>query len=58
MKECQCGFLIEQLKAYHFTHTDPADVDLSAALHQYAKEKLTVAERLDRLRVEHGLSIK
>lgn len=36
---------------------DPADPILKDALHQYAKERLTVKERLERLRVEFKLVI-
>jgi hypothetical protein len=38
--------------------SDPSDEELSEALRQYAKEKLTVNEKLDRLRVEFKLVIK
>ena len=37
---------------------DPDDETLKAALHQYAKEKLTTAQRLARLEVEHNFIIK
>ncbi|KAF8156745.1 hypothetical protein B0H34DRAFT_770234 [Crassisporium funariophilum] len=36
----------------------PPDAELREALHQYAKEKLTVHERLDWVRVEHNLIIR
>ena len=39
-------------------HIDPPDEILSASLHQYAKERLTTAQRLERLGAEHGLNIK
>ena len=39
-------------------HLDPPDDILSASLHQYAKERLTNAQRLERLIAEHGLNIK
>ncbi|KAG6907095.1 hypothetical protein DXG01_010544 [Tephrocybe rancida] len=37
---------------------DPPDDVLKESLHQYAREKLTVQERINRLHVEHGLDIK
>ncbi|KAF5325449.1 hypothetical protein D9619_009977 [Psilocybe cf. subviscida] len=36
----------------------PGDDTLKASLLQYAKERLTVAQRLERLRAEHNLDIK
>jgi hypothetical protein len=37
---------------------DPPDEELSKELHQYAKERLTVPQRLQRLKLEHGLAIQ
>ena len=37
---------------------DLPDEELSKALHQYAKERLTVPQRLERLKLEHGLAIQ
>jgi len=37
---------------------DPDDETLKAALHQYAKEKLSTNQRLARLEAEHNLTIK
>lgn len=52
------GKTTQHLTDFALILLDPTDVVLHEALHQYAKEKLTVAERLDRLRVEHNLVIK
>lgn len=41
-----------------FYSTDPPDDELQSSLLQYAKERLTVDQRLQRLKVDHGLDIK
>ena len=37
---------------------DPPDKELQKTLHQYAKEHLTISQRLECLEVDHGLHIK
>ncbi len=46
------------LIVFQYYIQDPPDEILSASLHQYAKERLTTAQRLERLSAEHGLNIK
>lgn len=48
----------ESFSRWWLSFKDPDDETLKTALHQYAKEKLTTAQRLARLEVEHNFIIK